>query len=91
MKQMVFIWTSPLPLLVFWGLSVYVNQYEGWGQWAAAPILLIPIFLSLAMGVMGVVLILQARKQKKSTSNLWLSTVMASSLFLYFLIKGILL
>ncbi len=32
MIQKIFIWTSPLPLLLFWGLSIYVNQYEGWGQ-----------------------------------------------------------
>jgi hypothetical protein len=89
MIQKIFIWTSPLPLLVFWGLSIYVNQYEGWGQWAAGIILLIPVLLSLIMGVMGVVLIVCAKKKQEPVANLWVSTVMAASLFLYFLAKGI--
>ncbi len=89
MIQKIFIWTSPLPLLMFWGLSIYVNQYEGWGQWAAGTILLIPVLLSLLMVVMGVVLIVQARKQKAPVANLWLSTLMAGSVGLYILVKGI--
>ena len=89
MSQKIFIWTSPLPLLMFWGLSIYVNQYEGWGQWAAGPMLLIPILLSLLMTVMGLVLIVRARKQKAPVANLWLSTLMAGSVGLYILAKGI--
>ena len=89
MSQKTFIWTSPLPLLMFWGLSIYVNQYEGWGQWAAGPMLLIPILLSLLMTVMGLVLIVRARKQKAPVANLWLSTLMAGSVGLYILAKGI--
>ena len=91
MIQKVFIWTSPLPLLVFWGLSIYVNQYEGWGQWAAAPILFIPILLSFLMGVWGVVLIRQARKLKMPTANLWFSTLTGASLLIFFLAKAIVL
>ncbi len=89
MSQKIFIWTSPLPLLMFWGLSIYVNQYEGWGQWAAGPMLLIPILLSLLMTVMGLVLIVRARKLKAPVANLWLSTLMAGSVGLYILAKGI--
>ncbi len=89
MIQKIYIWTSPLPLLTFWGLSIYVNQFEGWGQWAAGPMLLIPILLSLVMAVIGLVLIVRARKQKAPVSNLWLSTLMAGSLGLYILAKGI--
>ena len=89
MIQKIFIWTSPLPLLLFWGLSIYVNQYEGWGQWAAGIILLIPVLLSLVMGVMGVVLIVCAKKKQEPVANLWVSTAMAASVFLYFLVKAI--
>lgn len=89
MIQKIFIWTSPLPLLTFWGLSIYVNQFEGWGQWAAGIILLIPVLLSLVMGVMGVVLIVCAKKKQAPVANLWLSTLMAGSVGLYILAKGI--
>jgi hypothetical protein len=89
MIQKIFIWTSPLPLLIFWGLSIYINQFEGWGQWAGGILLLGPVLLSLLMGVMGVVLIVGAKKRQEPVANLWVSTVMAVSLFLYFLAKGI--
>ena len=89
MIQKIFIWTSPLPLLLFWGVSAYVNQYEGWGQWASGIVLLLPVLLSLLMALMGVVLIVQARKQKAPVANLWFSTLMAGSIVLYILAKGI--
>ena len=91
MTQKIFIWTSPLPLLMFWSLTFYIQQFEGWGKGFAGILLLGPILLSLLMGVMGVVLIMKAHKLKAPTGNLWLSTAMVSSLFLYFLAKGILL
>ena len=91
MNPKIYIWTSPLPLLAFWGVTFYIQQFDGWGKGFAGILLLGPIVLSLVMGAIGVVLILQARKQKKPTSNLWLSTTMASSVFLYYLARGILL
>ncbi|MDH5763838.1 MAG: hypothetical protein OEZ51_12715 [Nitrospinota bacterium] len=89
MIQKIFIWTSPLPLLLFWALTFYVNQYEGWGQWAGGILLLGPVLLSLLMAVMGVILIVQALKQKAPVANLWFSTLMAGSLVLFLLVKGI--
>ena len=89
MIKKIFIWTGPLPLLAFWGLSIYVRQFEGWGRWAAAQMFLIPIIFSLLMGAMGVVLIVQARKQRAPVANLWFSTLMAGSMGLYILAKGI--
>ena len=89
MTQKIFIWTSPLPLMLFWGMSIYVNQHEGWSQWASGTVLLIPVILSLVMGVMGVVLIVCARKKQEPVANLWFSTLMAGSIVLYVLAKGI--
>jgi hypothetical protein len=87
--QKIFIWTSPLPLLLFWGLTFYVNQYEGWDQRSAGILLLGPVLLSLLMAVMGVILIVRARKQKTPVANLWFSTLMAGSLVLFLLVKGV--
>jgi hypothetical protein len=86
MIQKIFIWTSPLPLLVFWAVSIYLKQFEGWGQWAGGILLLGPVLLSLVMAVIGVVLIVQARKKSEPVANLWFSTLMAASLFLYSLV-----
>jgi len=88
MIKKIFIWTSPLPLLTFWMVSIYLKQFEGWGRSAGAILLMGPVLLSLLMGMMGVVLIVQARKQSAPTGNLWFSTLMAASLFLFFVAKA---
>ena len=89
MIQKIFIWTSPLPLLIFWGINIYLRQFEGWGRSAGAILFLGPVLLSLVMAVIGVVLIVQARKRRAPVGNLWFSTLMAGSMGLYILVKGI--
>ena len=91
MIKKIFIWTSPLPLLIFWAISIYLKKFEGWGRGSAGILLLGPILLSLLLGAMGVGLIVQTRKEKASVANLGFSTLMAASLFLYFLAKVIIL
>ena len=91
MIHKIFIWTSPLPLLAFWVLSIDVNRHEGWGQWVAGQALIVPFFLSIGMGVVGLGLIVIAKKKKEPVANLWFSTLMAGSLSLYILAKGIVL
>jgi hypothetical protein len=86
MIRKVFIWTSPLPLLLLWGLSIYVRQFEAEGRAAGAILFMGPVLLSLLMTVIGVVLIVRARKQKAPAANLWFSTLMAGSIFLYALV-----
>jgi len=89
MIQKIFIWTSPLPLLAFWGLSIYVRQFESSARAAGSILFLGPILLSLLMAVIGVVLIVRARKQKAPVANLWFSTLLAGSMGLYILVNGI--
>ena len=48
-----------------------------------------PVVLSLLMAVMGIVLIVFAKKKQEPVANLLFSTLMAGSLGLYVLIKGI--
>jgi heme A synthase len=87
MIKKIFIWTSPLPLLIFWGVSVYLSKFEGEGQSAAGILLLALVLLSLIMGVMGMVLITRALKQRAPIVNLSFSTLMAGSLFIYFIAR----
>lgn len=91
MIQKIFIWTSPLPLLTYWLGMMYVRQFDGWGRGAAGILLLGPILLSLLMGVMGIILIVKARKRQESTANLWFSTLMAGSMALFFIFKALIL
>lgn len=47
-------WLCWLPLLLLVGLELYVRRFDGWGAWAAAPLLLLPGILSLAVTGLGV-------------------------------------
>ena len=76
---------------MFWGLAIYVRQFEGWSRGAAGILFLGPFLLSLLMGIIGVVLIVSAKKKKEPVANLWLSTLIAGSMGLYILARGIVL
>lgn len=82
-----FLWLSPLPLIVFGIGNWYVDRFEGWGRWAAAPVLLVPILLSLGMGIAGGVSTVMQRRSGNPWGE-WLSgTLIAGGLALYFLVK----
>ena len=40
---------SPLATLI--GIELYIRNFDGWGDWAAAPLLLIPMVLSVSLGI----------------------------------------
>ena len=59
----VFRWLSWVPVAFFAGTWAYVGRYDGWGAWAAAPLLLLPIGLSAAMAGVGLTFCLRALKR----------------------------
>lgn len=83
MIQKVFIWTSPLPLLMLLGVWVYMKQQDGWGQFAASYLFVVPVLLSPLMGILGLVLIAVEKKKKQPVANLWFSTLMAGSVVIF--------
>ena len=84
-----YFWTCPIPQLSFWALWFYVGTFEGWGQWAAGPMLLPPLFLSLVMLITGAGFVIHSRKRNKSVVGLTIATLVAGSLALWFLVKAI--
>ncbi len=70
---------SPLPILGYLAASAYVNRFEGWGAWAAAPILLVPLALSLALGLLGIFLSFRSRHDRAAFLKLGLATLLAAS------------
>jgi hypothetical protein len=42
-----------MPLILLGITEFYVRGYDGWGAWAAAPILLVPGIISLAIVIWG--------------------------------------
>ena len=46
-------WLCWVPLILLNVVEVYVRRFDGWGAWAAAPILLVPGIVSLAIVLWG--------------------------------------
>ena len=42
---------SLIPLVLWTAGHAYVSSFDGWGGWAAAPILLVPLAVSLVVGI----------------------------------------
>ncbi len=80
---------SWMPLVLFFLGSIYIKKFEGWGAWAASPILAIPVVFSIALGLIGIVMIFHAVQKHSLTSSLVLATLLSGCLGLWFLAKAI--
>jgi hypothetical protein len=61
-----FIVLAMLPGMSFVGLLAYVAGFDGWGAWGAAPLLLVPVFLSLPITGAGLMRWRRARARGES-------------------------
>lgn len=43
-----------LPIAALLGVQLYARQFEGWGQWAIAPLFLLPVILSVVLVIIGI-------------------------------------
>jgi hypothetical protein len=77
-------------LAAFVGTWIYIGRYEGWGAWAAGPLLLIPIGLSAAMAVVGLVLCYGALKRDGIDLGTTLATLLAALPVIWFAVRVIL-
>lgn len=68
-------WLPPLALAAAFA---YVAGYEGWGRWSAAPLLLVPVLLSLPITVVGLVRIRSERAAGRIRASTLLSTSVAA-------------
>ena len=46
-------WLSWIPLASLLATEAYVSNFDGMGAWAAAPLFLLPLFLSLVIATAG--------------------------------------
>ncbi|MDJ0817765.1 MAG: hypothetical protein QNJ58_16255 [Desulfobacterales bacterium] len=56
--------TCWIPIVLWLVLNAYVTQFDGWGRWAAAPVLLIPLFASAAFSLFGAASVLSHYSKK---------------------------
>jgi len=71
--------------LALWLLAGYVTRdYDGWGAWAAAPMFLPAVLLSIGLGCAGVVVVLSdAYARRRPDWALIAATLLAGSVILY--------
>ena len=46
-------WSFWIPVASLIGIELYVGNFDGWGAWAAAPLFLVPLLLSVAIAGAG--------------------------------------
>lgn len=46
-------WFYWLPLASLLGIELYIRNFDGWGAWASAPLLLVPAIISLPIVILG--------------------------------------
>ena len=57
-------WLFWLPLALLFGIELYIRQFEGWGAWASAPLLLVPAIVGFPLAILGVLDCLAARRAR---------------------------
>jgi hypothetical protein len=81
---------SWLPLAALLAGFVYVDRYEGWGRWAAAPLLLVPVFLSAFMALFGALVCRREADAGGLTKGTALAAVLSAVPLIWFMIRALL-
>jgi hypothetical protein len=82
-------WLSWLPLAALLAGFAWVDRYEGWGRWAAAPILLVPVFLSACLALFGAVVCRREADSGGLSKLTALSAVLAAIPLIWFMIRAL--
>lgn len=87
----VFIRTSWVPPALWAATLVYLRPYDGWGAWAAAPLLLPSLVLSMVWGSVGVVLLTKAAvRDRRPDLALLAATLVSGAAALYYTLRHLL-
>ena len=69
-------WLCWLPLASLVAVEIYVGRFDGWGAWAAGPLLLVPAAISLVVAAPLVIRSLsEARSQSRPTRTFLLAVI----------------
>lgn len=81
-------WLPAATWLAGW---LYIQRFEGWGQWAAAPVLVPSLLLSAGLGITGLALLIGTwRRNRKLDVPLFLATLLAALVILFVSLRNIL-
>lgn len=73
-----------LPLALYVASDIYIATSTGWGQWAMGVVVLPPMLLSAAFMLVGVMIVSDMVRQGGSIIKIALATLVAGSVFLWF-------
>lgn len=90
MIRRLYVLFSPTPLLLFAHLLPYIGRLEGWGAWAAGPMILPVAVYSAVYGVYGIWSAARAETVRWRTL-LAVSAVLAGSVAIWFAVQGLVL
>lgn len=73
-------WLSLVPLASLLVAEYWIRDYDGWGAWAAAPVLILPGLLSLAFTAAFVACLLGARHHEgQGGGTAWLAPALIAA------------
>ncbi len=80
-------WLCGFPLASLLATEVYVSNFDGMGAWAAAPLFLLPMFLSLVITAAGVLQGALEWRQGTARASTAVFTVVALVPLLWLLVR----
>ena len=80
---------SWLPLAALVAGFFYMDQYDGWGRWAAAPLLLVPVFLSVVMTLFAAIVSRREAEAGGLSKPTALAAVVAAIPLIWFMIRAL--
>jgi hypothetical protein len=80
-----------VPAALWVATLLYIRPYDGWGAWAAAPLLLPSVLLSAAWGLLGISLLGRAVTRRQPVDLAVLAaTAVGSAPVLYYTLRHLL-
>ncbi len=87
MKPRLFAAIAWPPLALLLGLQFYASHFEGWGRWAAAPLFLVPLILSVILVAIGIAICRREAREGRSLALPASATLASAIPALWFLAR----